>query len=112
MDSGVRIGALFCAAAAAGAVVLFSPNPPTASALPGSFTYTNGQNQPTTSSSPPSGRCVPLVGSGPVKNMTSAKVTLYNATTCELKNEITDVGAMKTKEQVPTFQAAYWEAED
>jgi hypothetical protein len=116
VDSGVRIGALFCAAAAAGAVVLFSPNPPTASALPGSFTYTNGKGQTVTSSRPPSGSCVSLVGSGPVKNMVEAKVSLYRSPTdgkenCgSLRDRVAEIDGMTTENDVPTFQWARWDA--
>lgn len=114
MDSGVRIGAFFCAAAAAGAVVLFSPNPPTASAATGSFTYTDAAGKSQTSSNPPSGRCVALVGSGLIKNMTNAEVSLYDSMEAcqrgELKDRIAEVGKMKSsKEPVPAFQAVHWD---
>ncbi len=107
MRSGVRFAALLGTVAAAGAIAVFAPHP-SAYAATGSFTYTAGDGKVRTSSSPPSGKCVPLVGSGPVKNMTDARLELYDTPACERKNRIAKVDSMGTG-QVGAFQAAYWD---
>ena len=114
MHRGGRIGALFGAVAAAGALVLLAPNAPSAHAIEGSFTYTGGDGKPRTSSSPPLHKCVAVVGSGPVRNMTNAKLTLYDEFAVNDKDEcdgkvVAEIEPGQTVQDVSTFQAAYWE---
>lgn len=110
MRSGVRIAALFGAVAAAGAFAVFAPHG-SAYAASGSFSYTAGDGKVRTSSSPPSGACIPLVGSGPVKNMTDAQLELYDAPGCDRKSRIAKVDSMSS-DQVGNFKAVYWDTEN
>lgn len=111
MRSGVRVTALFGAVVAAGAIAVFVPHG-SAYAATGSFTYTAGDGKIRTSSSPPSGTCIPLVGSGPVKNMTDAQVEVYSAPGCDRKSRITTIDSMDSEQQVGKFQAVYWDNND
>ncbi|MBO0849368.1 MAG: hypothetical protein J2P20_07900 [Pseudonocardia sp.] len=106
----MRIAALFGAVAAAGALVVFAPHG-NAYAAAGSFTYTGGDGKLRTSSSPPSGACIPLVGSGPVKNMTDSMLEVYNAPGCDRKSRIATVDSMKSG-KVGAFQAVYWDTDN
>jgi hypothetical protein len=108
MRSGVRIGALLGAVAVAGTIAVWGPAG-NAYAATGSFTYTAGDGKIRTSSSPPSGRCIPLVGSGPVKNLTNARLELYDTPTCDRNSRIARVDSGESEQQVGTFQAAYWD---
>jgi hypothetical protein len=108
MRSGVRVTALFGAVAAAGAIAIFVPHG-NAYAASGSFSYTAGDGKIRTSSSPPSGTCIPLVGSGPVKNLTDSQLELYNAPSCDRKSRIAKVDSMKSSGKVGSFQAVYWD---
>lgn len=110
MRSGVRVAALVGAVAAAGAIAVIAPQG-RAYAAAGSFTYTANDGKVRTSSSPPSGSCIPLAGSGPVKNMTDATLELYDAPGCDRKNRVAKVDSM-TSQPVADFQAAYWDTEN
>jgi hypothetical protein len=81
---------------------------PLAYAASGSFTYTAGDGTTKTSGAPPSGQCLAVVGSGPVRNATDRPVTLYKGSDCQRGDQVARVGAMEADKNVPTFQSAYW----
>jgi len=97
---------LVAATALAGALTLLAAAP--AFAASGSFTYTAGDGTTKTSGAPPSGQCLAVVGSGPVRNTTDRPVTLYKGSDCQRDDQVARVGAMEADKHVPTFQSAYW----
>ena len=108
MLSGMRISSLAAAVATASAVVLLPPCLPMAFAADGTFTYTAGDGTVKTSANPPSGDCLKVVGSGPVKNMTNSAVTLYKTADCTAPNRIMTIDDNSAEKQVPTFQSLRW----
>jgi len=106
--NGMRFGSLAAATAVAGVAVLLSPNVPMALAADGTFSYTAGDGGVRTSANPPSGDCLKVVGSGPVKNMTNAAVILYKTPDCTTANRIMRIGSMSIERAVPTFQSLLW----
>ncbi|MDT7556574.1 MAG: hypothetical protein QOI68_1044 [Pseudonocardiales bacterium] len=109
MLRGMRVGSLAAAVAAASAVVLLPLHVPMAFAADGTFTYTGGDGKVKTSANPPSGDCLKVVGSGPVKNNTDASVTLYKTPDCTDANRITTIDDNSTQNRVPTFQSLLWD---
>jgi hypothetical protein len=106
---GMRVRSLAAAVAAAGAVVLLPLHVPMAFAADGTFSYTGADGKMRTSANPPSGDCLKVVGSGPVKNMTNGSVSLYKTADCTDANRITTIDDNSTENKVPTFQSLLWD---
>lgn len=104
---GMRIGSLVVATAVAGILGLATTGQ--AFAADGTFTYTGGDGKTKTSANPPSGDCLNVVGSGPIRNNTNADVTLYKKPDCASDAQITSIGPGDSEQQVPTFQSLRWD---
>jgi hypothetical protein len=106
--TGMGIRSLVGAAVAASVVVVLSPTVPMAFAADGTFTYVAADGKVKTSANPPSGDCLKVAGSGPVKNLTNADVSLYKTADCTPANRLTTVDSGDDDADVPTFQSLRW----
>jgi hypothetical protein len=98
--AGAKPGSIVCAAALAGAIVLFWPNAPQAFAAQGTFTYTDAAGVSKTSANPPDDYCIKLNGSGEITNRTNVPVGFYQTADCKTRVAAVDKG---DSGRVPTY---------